>query len=50
MYIIIGTTPKGEVFVIGHTTSRKKAENFVKDYDVDNGEYASVELQYSRSL
>lgn len=50
MYIIIGTTPKGEVFVVGYTTSRKRAERFVEDYDVVNGEYSTVEMQYSRSL
>lgn len=50
MYILIGFTPKGEVFVIGHTTSRARAERFVEDYDVVNGEYSSVEMQYSRSL
>lgn len=50
MFIIIGTTPKGEVFVIGHTSSRKRAERFVNDYDVVNGEYSIVEFQYSRSI
>lgn len=50
MHIIIGYTPKGEVFVIGHTTSRARAERFVNDYDTVNGEYSAVEMQYSRSL
>ena len=50
MYILIGTTPKGEIFVIGHTTSRKRAERFVRDYNVENGEYSCVEMQYSRSI
>jgi hypothetical protein len=50
MYILIGTTPKGEVFVIGHTTSRKRAERFVNEYDVETGEFSQVEMQYSRNI
>lgn len=50
MFVIFGFTPKGEMFVIGHTSSRKRAERFVETYDVVNGEYSSVEMQYSRSL
>ncbi|QFP95357.1 hypothetical protein SEA_YUUY_28 [Microbacterium phage YuuY] len=50
MFIIIGSV-KGEIFVIGHTTSRKRAERFVEDYpNGKEGEYNWVEMQYSRSL
>ena len=51
MFIIIGYTYKGEIFVIGHTSSRKRAERFVNDFPADGTEeYREVEMQYSRSL
>lgn len=51
MYIIIGYTHKGEIFVIGYTTSRKRAERYVNDFpDSGTDEYRSVEMQYGRSL
>lgn len=51
MFIIIGYTHKGEVFVIGHTASRKRAERFVNDFPRGGtDEYREVEMQYGRSL
>lgn len=50
MYVIIGYTPKGEAFVVGHTTSAKKAQAFIDRYDTANGEYVEVEAQYSRNI
>lgn len=50
MYIILGSI-KGEVFVIGHTTSRAKADRFVSDSPHGkNDEYSWVEAQHSRSI
>lgn len=51
MHIIIGYTPKGEVYVIGHTTSRAKAEKWVADHPNGmNDEYDLVERQTSAVL
>lgn len=50
MHIIIGYTVKGEVFVIGHTASRAKAERFIENYDDINGEYYRVEIQTSHNI
>ncbi|AUX83366.1 hypothetical protein FDJ34_gp28 [Microbacterium phage Eleri] len=50
MFIIIGSF-KGEVFVVGHTSSRKRAERWVEQYPHgEQGEYNWVEFQYSRSI
>ncbi|QKN87730.1 hypothetical protein IXEL_29 [Microbacterium phage Ixel] len=50
MHIILGYTVKGEVYVIGYTGSRKRAERFVEDYDDVNGEYYRVEIQTSHNI
>jgi hypothetical protein len=50
MHIIIGSI-KGEVFVIGHTTSKARAERWVEQHPHGlNDEYDWVERQSSQSL
>ena len=50
MHIIIGSI-KGEVFVIGHTTSKARAERWVEQHPHGlNDEYDWVERQSSHSL
>lgn len=48
MYVIIGTTWKGEQFAIGHTSSQKKAEKIVASYPDD--EYRTATAFYSRAI
>lgn len=50
MHIIIGYC-KGEAFIVGHTTSRAKADKWIEQYP--NGtqdEFDYVERQTSRNL
>jgi hypothetical protein len=50
MWVIIGSI-KGEVFVIGHTSSRRRADRFVDDFPHGvNDEYEWVETQHSSPL
>jgi len=50
MHIIIGYS-KGEAFVIGHTTSRSKAEKWVEAHPHGaNDEYDYVERQSSHNI
>lgn len=49
-WIIIGSI-KGEVFVIGHTSSRRRADRFVDDYPHGvNDEYDWIEAQHSSPI
>lgn len=50
MFVIIGSS-KGEVFVIGHTASRRKADKWVETYPHGiNDEYDWVERQHSAGI
>jgi len=49
MLILIATTFRGETFVIGHTTSRKRAEKFMESFDL-TAEYVSIETQRSTNI
>ncbi|UVG33814.1 hypothetical protein SEA_HERCULESXL_29 [Microbacterium phage HerculesXL] len=50
MHIIIGYS-KGEAFVVGHTTSRAKAERWVEQYpNGEQDEFDYVERQTSHNI
>lgn len=50
MHIIIGYS-KGEAFVVGHTSSRTKAERWIELHPHgEQGEYDYVESQWSHTL
>ena len=48
MYVITGTTHKGETFVLGYSANYSKAEKFAKE--VSRDEYPYVDLQTASKI